>query len=101
MSFYFYFQCNTFYFIKETTSRKIPTNLQLGDDCGQCFCPPDYTMGECAPGLECIHNDNIPDAPGKCVNQSASIGIFEGINHKNDGKSNFIEAYLTIHQVSR
>merc|ERR1719500_1443911 len=39
---------------------------QEGEDCGSCYCPPDYTAGECAPGLKCVHNDNIPDAPGVC-----------------------------------
>ena len=40
---------------------------QLGERCGSCFCPPTYNAGKCAPGLECKHNPQIPDAAGKCV----------------------------------
>ena len=47
----------------------------MGQTCGSCFCPPTYTAGDCAPGLECQHNPTIPDAPGKCV-----LPIFSNFN---------------------
>ena len=50
-----------FYNISELPER------QLGESCGSCYCPPTYTMGDCAPGLECKHNLMIPDAAGTCV----------------------------------
>merc|ERR1719309_956507 len=37
-----------------------------GEDCGSCYCPPTYTAGECEPGLECVSDPLIPDAPGIC-----------------------------------
>lgn len=44
-------------------------NRQLGESCGSCMCPPTFTMGDCAPGLECQHNPMLQDAAGKCVRQ--------------------------------
>ena len=40
---------------------------QEGESCGSCFCPPTYTAGSCAPGLECKRDPRIPDSPGKCA----------------------------------
>ena len=51
-----------------TTLPPIPTNLSLGEACGACFCPPHFTMGECAQGLECLHQSEFEDLPGNCVN---------------------------------
>ena len=50
-----------------TSLRPIPTNLKLGDPCGTCRCPPHYNLGDCEPGLECKHETEYLDAPGKCV----------------------------------
>ena len=38
-----------------------------GQSCGSCFCPPNFSAGECGPGLECIHDPRVSDLPGKCV----------------------------------
>ena len=38
-------------------------------------------MGECAPGLECKHDERIQDAPGTCVKQSVTNASLAGINH--------------------
>ena len=46
---------------------------QEGERCGSCYCPPTYTAGECAPGLECKHDPMISDAPGKCVRPNAIV----------------------------
>jgi secreted trypsin-like serine protease len=40
---------------------------QEGESCGSCMCPPTYTAGTCEPGLECIKNPLIADAPGVCT----------------------------------
>ena len=40
---------------------------QEGESCGSCFCPPTYTAGNCAPGLQCQKDPRISDASGKCV----------------------------------
>ena len=40
---------------------------QEGESCGSCFCPPTYTAGNCAPGLQCQKDPRISDAAGKCV----------------------------------
>ena len=40
---------------------------QEGEDCGECYCPPTYNAGTCAPGLICKYDDMIPDAAGTCV----------------------------------
>ena len=53
--------------IGSTTLPPIPTNVSLGEPCGSCFCPPLFTMGECADGLECVHNNQLVDLPGTCV----------------------------------
>ena len=45
---------------------------QEGEDCGECYCPPTYNAGTCAPGLICKHDDTIPDLAGTCV-RSGSI----------------------------
>ena len=45
---------------------------QEGEDCGDCYCPPTYTAGTCAPGLKCKYDDTIPDLAGTCV-RSGSI----------------------------
>jgi len=45
----------------------IPTEIPLGDSCGSCYCPPTYTLGNCAKGLICQHNALLQDAPGICV----------------------------------
>ena len=50
-----------------------------GEDCGSCFCPPTYTAGKCGPGLECIHNERIPDLAGKCVSIGMKINVSNGI----------------------
>ena len=47
-----------------------------GEDCGSCFCPPTYNAGECAEGLQCIHNQTIADAPGKCVKKRGKMLVF-------------------------
>ena len=77
---------NTFneivFFIKESQVRPVPTNLQVGDSCGQCYCPPHYTMGDCASGLECKHDKRIADAPGKCVKQIHINASLEGITYQ-------------------
>jgi len=40
---------------------------QEGEACGPCYCPPDYTAGECGQGLTCVNeNPRIPDLPGVC-----------------------------------
>merc|ERR1711981_1227045 len=46
---------------------------KLGENCGQCFCPPTFTAGTCEAGLECVHNPRLPDLPGKCVDAEASV----------------------------
>ena len=51
----------------------IPRNLQFGEPCGSCYCPPTYTLGDCAPGLKCKHDSLIPDLPGRCVKQGKAI----------------------------
>ena len=38
-----------------------------GEPCGSCNCPPTFTAGKCLPGLECVHDKWIADAPGKCM----------------------------------
>jgi len=56
---------------------------QEGESCGSCFCPPTYTAGSCAPGLECKRDPRIPDSPGKCarpgflVNQAETFDTAE------------------------
>merc|ERR1719309_703512 len=37
-----------------------------GENCGPCYCPPTYTAGECEPGLECVSDPTLADAPGIC-----------------------------------
>ena len=71
----FRFVCNTtnisithFYIMKELLGPAIPTNRQLGETCGSCFCPPTFTAGECAPGLWCKPGPReLSDATGTCV----------------------------------
>merc|ERR1719361_2687908 len=62
---------------------------QLGERCGSCFCPPTYNAGKCAPGLECKHNPQIPDAAGKCVatesRTSRQSEEFDGGKDKSNG----------------
>ena len=45
----------------------VPSDIPLGEACGSCFCPPNYTAGNCAKGLNCMHDPRIADAPGRCV----------------------------------
>ena len=45
----------------------IPRNLTLGEPCGSCLCPPNYTLGDCEQGLRCEHDTLTADAPGLCV----------------------------------
>jgi len=49
----------------------IPSDIQEGESCGACFCPPAYTAGECALGLTCVHHPAIADAPGRCYPNDA------------------------------
>ena len=42
---------------------------QEGEDCGSCFCPPTFTAGKCAPGLDCLGFEFIADIPGKCIQE--------------------------------
>ena len=51
---------------------------QIGDSCGVCNCPPSYSAGDCASGLTCQPNEDIPDAPGKCVKPLVTQGECEG-----------------------
>merc|ERR1719347_1212964 len=38
-----------------------------GEICGSCYCPPNFTAGQCVEGLTCVRNQNIPDSPGVCT----------------------------------
>jgi len=53
--------------VEETTETAQEVLKGEGERCGSCYCPPTYTAGECAPGLECKHDPMIPDAAGECV----------------------------------
>ena len=46
---------------------------QEGEDCGPCLCPPVNHAGACDVGLECQRNDEVGDAPGKCVKSGKII----------------------------
>ena len=61
---------NTFYIIKDVLGPVVPTNRQVGESCGSCYCPPTYNAGKCAPGLTCKPGPpEISDIPGTCVEQ--------------------------------
>ena len=51
-------------FIEQTTEIALK---QEGESCGDCMCPPTFTAGDCAPGLECKHDPMIADAAGRCI----------------------------------
>ena len=45
----------------------VPPIKKEGEDCGSCYNPDnDYFCGNCSAGLECIKDELLPDAPGKC-----------------------------------
>ena len=48
---------------------------KLGEDCGLCFCPPTFTAGTCEAGLECVHNPQLPDLPGKCIDPEGMLSL--------------------------
>ena len=50
--------------IEQTTKTALKKE---GESCGSCYCPPTWTAGDCAPGLECKYNRMNLDAPGKCI----------------------------------
>ena len=39
---------------------------QEGEECGSCYCPPDYTAGVCGEGLTCVKESSYEDLPGVC-----------------------------------
>ena len=44
-----------------------PTKKKEGEECGPCFNPTsNFDCGTCEDGLECIKEEPIPDAPGRC-----------------------------------
>merc|ERR1712212_935737 len=53
--------------VKCTEAAGSTTGQQEGESCGPCFCPPDYTLGECGEGLTCVKEyPLIADLPGVC-----------------------------------
>merc|ERR1719150_1738098 len=51
---------------------------QMGESCGDCWCPPTFTAGHCAPGLQCLYKPNIMDSPGTCRSPYADENIEHG-----------------------
>ena len=54
---------------EEVVSQSHVVTEQEGEDCGSCFCPPTFTAGKCAPGLDCLGFEFIADIPGKCIQE--------------------------------
>jgi len=57
-----------------------------GEDCGYCYCPPDYWAGTCEEGLFCKRDPNIADIAGTCT--------VEGMNEEYTEKDLLITAFL-------
>merc|ERR1719431_1715855 len=37
-----------------------------GEECGPCYCPPNFTAGQCGEGLTCVKVSSYEDLPGVC-----------------------------------
>jgi len=50
----------------QPTTNRTSTVRQEGEECGSCYCPPTYKLGDCAEGLTCVKDPNVADGPGIC-----------------------------------